>query len=161
MGSHNWDRDDLRNILLAVYATKSTFLGEESSSYRWGCEVAVRSLLLALGLSPSLLDDPAAAPLRSSPTERWWIEDLENILSAICRSVLSTPAGEADAGRFAAYRQGFSDTVAAVLEAIGSMEDPRDWWEAAQREQRRWREADSPPRAAPLLPGSGPDRLFS
>lgn len=149
MPSRMWSREDIRNILLAVYAAKFPPLGPGSAAaadseplYRWGCRVAIQSLLLACGLPLQLLDPSAGGPStvdRGSPgaTQHWYIEDLENVIAAVYRSAVSAPIPNLDQLDVENYRQGFSEVIAAVLEAIGSRADPRRWYNEVQAD-RYW-----------------------
>ena len=110
MPSRMWSREDLRNILLAVYAAKFSPLPElapdqeapEDSErlYRWGFRTAIQSLMLACGLPLQLLDQAAQHPALvahdDQATQLWWIEDLENIIAAVYRSAISTPLRDLD-----------------------------------------------------------------
>jgi hypothetical protein len=152
MSSNIWSRSDVQNILLAVFAARLPVVEaistdrppetEKTRFYYWGCRVAVQSLMLALGLPLQSLDPgtPSSLPVKPSgkgTTEHWYIEDLENVISAIYRSVMSTPVGGTDQVQLSYYRQGFADIIEAVLHAIGSEEDPQDWSEQSL-DARRW-----------------------
>ena len=70
-------------------------------------------------------------------TRRWWIEDLENVIAALYRSAISTPNRDPDLPDTEAYRQGFGEVIRAVLQAIGSRQDPSQWL-AEVRADRYW-----------------------
>ncbi len=138
MASRIWSRQDLRNILLSVYAAHVPLLEEAAGPdttagpalYRWGCRAAVQSLLLALGLPLQALDQAGQQPAPAAAgdgTEHWWLEDLERIIAAVHRSAVSTPVSDAEAPSREPYLQGFGEVVAAVLQAIGSEQDPHQW----------------------------------
>jgi len=148
MPSHIWSRDDLFNILLAIYSAKlpppqeapavasTPEVQARDRLYRWGCRAAVQSLMLAFGLPLQLLDPqakpPGPTPSRGSrSTEHFWLEDLENIIAAIHRSAVSTPVDESDLPYMQYYRQGFSEVIESILHAIGSRKDLRRWLEQA------------------------------
>lgn len=152
MTSRVWNRSDLWNILLSIYATKlqpfdvapaaddspGAVSGERL--YRWGCRAAIQSLMLAFGLPLHLLDQASPQPLERLPgigTRSWWLEDLENVISALYRSILSTPVRDLNYPSAQLYRQGFSDVVEALLRALGSEEDPGHWQQEVL-EDRAW-----------------------
>ena len=152
MSSRVWSRDDLRNILLAIYAAKFPQVAEakqseaggspEVLSYRWGYRVAIQSLMLACGLPLQLLDHavhhPGPIPQESSAsTQHWWIGDLENVIAAVYRSAIAAPARDPDLPDIERYRQGFGEVIGAVLQAIGSHETPERWL-ADVRADRYW-----------------------
>ncbi len=152
MPSRIWSRDDLRNILLAMYAAKFSQMAEpgaapeagsaEALSYRWGYRVAIQSLMLACGLPLQLLDQAGRQPPplpqeTSASTQHWWIEDLENVISAIYRSAISAPVHDPDLPNIEGYRQGFDEVIGAVLQAIGSFQSPKRWLDDV-RADRYW-----------------------
>ena len=178
MPSRMWNREDLRNILLAIYAARFAALPEPDPGqdeaedgerlYRWGYRTAIQSLMLACGLPLQLLDRAVQQPAPTVPedqaTQLWWIEDLENIIAAVYRSALSAPLRDLDQPALQEYRRGFGEVIAAVLEAIGSRQEPRRWNEQIQAD-RYWvftpeqsASAETPPKvigSAPEEPPAG------
>jgi hypothetical protein len=152
MSSQTWSRNDIRNILLAIYAVKSPTLVDSAAEkpaeptgedlYRWGCRVAIQSLMLAFGLPLKLLDEsvegalPALKP-GGAITEHWSIDDMENIISAVYRSALSAPILGTTPSNVQHYRQGFAETIEAFLQATGSRKNPQRWLEQMLRD-RDW-----------------------
>jgi len=150
MSSNIWSRDDIRNILLAVYASKLPPGKEEAEGqaadagerlYQWGCRAAVQSLMLAFGLPLQMLDKAMKRPARASresdsSTEHWWLADIENILAAVYRSAISSPAYPASPGR-AEYHRGFAEVIEATLQALGSQLRLQQWQDEALAE-RSW-----------------------
>ena len=151
MPSRMWSREDLRNILLAIYAARFPPLPELASEqdemadgerlYCWGYRTAIQSLLLACGLPLQLLEravqQPAPVVHQDQSTQLWWIEDLENIIAAVYRSAISASLGSLDGLALQAYHRGFGEVIAAVLEAIGSHQEPHRWYEQVQAD-RYW-----------------------
>jgi hypothetical protein len=173
MPSRLWSREDIRNILLAIYTAKFPSLAQDDVEggdasarlYQWGCRVAIQSLLLACGLPLQLLDRPGTRPRPVHPgspasTQHWWIEDLENVIAAVYRSAMSAPIRNLDQPEVECYRQGFGEVIAGFLEAIGSRADPRRWYKEVQAD-RQWIHTpdqlapgqESPPKVI----GSAPD----
>jgi len=151
MSSRIKSREDIRNILLAIYAAKLPPPGEEKApeSNRdsrlrlWGCRAAVQALMLACGLPLRILDqagqilppdDPATPPATS---QHWWVEDLENVIAAIYRSAMSTPVQDMERPHVEQYRRGFGEVIVAFLEAIGSYKDPCRWLDESPAD-RQW-----------------------
>jgi hypothetical protein len=152
MPSRIWSREDIRNILLALYAARlspldhgagdDAGLDPQERLYRWGCRVAIQSLLLACGLPLQLLDQAVEHPVplesdRTGASQHWWMEDLENIIAAVYRSAISTPIQDPDRPKIELYRQGFNDVIVAVLQALGSHQDPQRWVDEV-RADREW-----------------------
>jgi hypothetical protein len=138
MSSRIWSREDLRNILMAIYAARIPSEAPPPAAaerlYRWGCRAAIQSLLLAFGLPLQLLDQAAQYPRQILPsstaaTDHWWLEDLEHIIAAVYRSAISTPIDDPDAPSIEPYRQGFGEVIAGLLQAIGSQQEPHHWLE--------------------------------
>lgn len=142
MPSRIWSREDLRNILLALYAAKFSQLAEPGAasepedaaalSYRWGYRVAIQSLMLACGLPLQLLDhalqQPGSFPQeQTASTQQWWIEDLENVIAAVYRSAISAPVRDPHMPDIEGYRQGFGEAIGAALQALGSQESLERW----------------------------------
>lgn len=174
MPSHIWSRDDIRNILLAIYAAKlpaaemsppqeSPGAAKEERAYLWGCRVAIQSLMLAFGLPLQVLDEPGRLPPPASATddlstEHWWLEDLENVVAAVHRSATSTPVRDPDPQVVQPYLQGFTEIIASVLQAVGSRENPQHWLEQTLSD-RYWEflsERDAPFRLIGGPPGQPP-----
>jgi hypothetical protein len=169
--SRMWNREDLRNILLAIYAARFSLpLDPDLSSegpeekerlYCWGFRTATQALLMAFGLPLQLLDRRVQQPVLvaddNESTHVWWIEDLENIIAAVYRSAISASLQDLDEPALQEYRRGFGEVIAAVLEAIGSHQEPQRWYEQVQAD-RYWVFAESddltPP--PPKLVGSSP-----
>ncbi len=159
MGSEIWSGEDIRNILLAIYAAKTSPEPDTGDSpttseerfYRWGCRVATQSLMLAFGLPLEQLDQiPRASsrrrPKTTSGTEHWWLEDIENIISAVYRSAISVQACQEPSPQTDRYYQGIGEVVSALLQALGSRQDPRRWSKQVSAD-RFWREPTGlPPR---------------
>jgi len=151
MSSRIWSREDIRNVLVAIYAAKlrpengpieEGDADDEARLYWWGCRAAVQSLMLAFGLPLQLLDQavqqPAPSPAQSgTATEDWWIEDLENIIAAVYRSAVSTPLHDAGSPAAACYRRGFEEVITLLLQAIGSPQNTHRWFKQV-RADRYW-----------------------
>ena len=162
MPSRVWSRDDLRNILLALYAARFPQLAgaepaddadsAEPLSFRWGYRVAIQSIMLACGLPLQLLDqavqNPGPIPREhTASTHQWWIEDLENMIAAVYRSAVSAPNHAPRVVDLEGYRLGFSEVIRAVLQAIGSRKDPTQWL-AEVHADRHWTIGADPGAAA-------------
>lgn len=151
MASRIWSREDIRNILLAIYAAKLLPTGDTAESedaaaadrfYLWGCRAAIQSIMLAFGLPLQLLDqllqEPSAARHpEPGTTEHWWLEDVENVVSAVYRSALSAPVPDLSMPHLQCYQHGFGHVVDAFLKAIGSRKNPQRWYQQALSE-RQW-----------------------
>ncbi len=148
MSSRIWSREDIRNILLAIYAAKilpGEGVSTEDSTgtayrfHQWGCRAAVQSLMLAFGIPLQLLEHAIRRPvsplqISTTSTEHWWIEDIENIIAAIYRSAASAPLQDPT---YVEFYQGFGEVISAVLQSIGSRQDARRWLEQTISD-RRW-----------------------
>ncbi len=169
MGSEIWNCEDIRNILLAIYAAKtlsrldaeaedgSTDAGERF--YLWGCRVATQALMLAFGLPLEQLDQIAHRPVpsrRQPPnapsTEHWWLEDIENIVAAIYRSAISARSCQQPSPQTDLYYRGIGEVISDLLQALGSRQDPRRWLKQISSD-RFWEEPAGPPR---LIGGKEP-----
>jgi len=121
--------------------------------------------MLACGLPLQLLDQAAQHPALvahdDQATQLWWIEDLENIIAAVYRSAISTPLRDLDQPALQEYRRGFGEVIAAVLEAVGSRQEPHRWYEQVQAD-RYWvftAEPASRAETPPKVVGSAPQEL--
>ncbi len=160
MGSEIWSCEDIRNILLAIYAAKTlpepdtegSPMPAEERFYLWGCRVATQALMLAFGLPLEQLDQitrqPASPRKRSrntSSTEHWWLEDIENVAAAVYRSAISARACQEPSPQIDRYCQGIGEVISALLQALGSRQDPQRWLKQISAD-RFWQEPARPPR---------------
>lgn len=160
MGSEIWSGEDIRNILLAIYAAKTIpepnaeggSMAAEERFYLWGCRVATQALMLAFGLPLEQLDQVThrsassrRGPRHAACTEHWWLEDIENIVAAVYRSAISAQACQQPSPQTDRYYQGIGEVISALLQALGSRKDPRRWQKQLSTD-RFWQEPLIPPR---------------
>lgn len=167
MGSEIWSCEDIRNILLAIYAakilpepdTEGGPMAAEERFYLWGCRVATQALMLAFGLPLEQLDRITHQPPSSrrgrrtaSSTDQWWLEDIENIVAAVYRSAISAQACQEPSPQTDRYYQGIGEVISALLQALGSRQDPRRWLRQASAD-RFWQEKLEPAKSPRLIGG--------
>ncbi|GEM_PF-2680932 len=157
MPSRSWSRDDVKNLLAALLGAKLAPFGpatgdgvgpppeEAARAYASGCTVATQCILVALGFSPELAGIPSPTQSTQKPhgviTQLWLLEDLENLITSLYASTLSSPPSLPKARR-EAYLRGFADICQGLLASLGS---PIQLPPPLARKKRHWKEAPTDP----------------
>lgn len=152
MQKRSWSRHDVLNILAGLLAAKAGPLeaadacaarrSKSAEAYAAGCKAAAGSVLLALGFSPDPLEALAGTGQTATPrgvtTQLWLLEDLENLIVSLYRSMLSAPPAFTSPRIRNLYRRGVMETYQDLLAALGSTvqlapptrkRPPREWKE--------------------------------